>query len=270
MGLEGKVAVITGGARGQGRSHAERLAEEGADIVLCDIAHDLDSVKYKMARPEDLEETVRRVKAKGRQCISVTADVTSTKDMSELADRAMTEFGRVDILLANAGILSVNDKSWEMSDTEWDETVGVNLTGVFKTCRAFIPHMIGGGRGGSIVVTSSVAGLRSYPAAPHYTAAKHGVVGLMRYYASELGEYGIRVNTIHPTSVRTPMVYNKFFGDWVEGLEPDLKKFITTHILPTGPLEPEDVSNSVAWLVSDQAKWITGATIPIDAGFSVK
>lgn len=269
MQLDGKVAVITGGARGQGRAHALRLAREGADIVLCDIAAQLSSVPYPMAEPADLYETVRLVEAMDRQCIGVVADVRDTAAIQGLADRAVSELGRIDILLANAGIMTMADNVWDISDQQWDETVGVNLTGVFKACRAVIPHMIEAGRGGSIVLTSSVAGLRSYPALTDYVAAKHGVVGLMRNLAHELGRHSIRVNTIHPTGVATPMSFNKFFGDWMSTHQ-ELVPFMTENVLPVGAIDPADVADVVSWLVSDQARWVTGATIPVDAGFLLK
>ncbi|TQN42817.1 SDR family mycofactocin-dependent oxidoreductase [Blastococcus colisei] len=269
MELEGKVAVITGGARGQGRAHALRLARDGADIVLCDLAAQLGSVPYPMAEPADLEETIQLVERTGRRCIGVIADVRDTAAMQNLTDRAMAEFGRIDVLLANAGIMTVTENVWEISDQQWDETVGVNLTGVFKACRAVIPHMIEGGRGGSIVITSSVAGLRSYPALTDYTAAKHGVVGLMRNLAHELGRHNIRVNTIHPTGVATPMAFNQFFGDWLSTRE-QLGRFMTENVLPVGAIEPADVAEVVSWLVSDRARWLTGAAIPVDAGFLLK
>jgi SDR family mycofactocin-dependent oxidoreductase len=267
--LDGKVAVITGGARGQGRAHALRLAREGADIVVCDVAAQLKSVPYPMAEPADLEETVRLVEQMGRRCIGVVADVRDTPAMQELADRAVNELGRIDILLANAGIMTVAENVWDISDQQWEETVGVNLTGAFKACRAVIPHMIEGGRGGSIVITSSVAGLRSYPKLTDYAAAKHGVVGLMRNLAHELGPHSIRVNTVHPTSVATPMSFNTFFGDWMSAHQ-ELVPFMTENVLPGGALDAADVAEVISWLVSDQARWVTGATIPVDAGFLLK
>lgn len=269
MDLRDKVAVITGGARGQGRSHAVRLAELGADILVCDVAERLPSVEYPMSTPADLAETVALVEKLNRRCIGVVADVRDSASMQSVADRAMTEFGRIDILLANAGIMTVADNVWELTDQQWDETIGVNLTGAFKACRAVIPHLVAGGRGGSIVITSSVAGLRSYPTMAHYTASKHGVVGLMRNLAHELGPYGIRVNTIHPTGVRTPMGFNQFFGDFLASRD-ELAQFMGSNVMPTGAIEPGDVSDAVCWLVSDHARWVTGATIPVDAGFLLK
>lgn len=264
--LTDRVAVITGGARGQGRSHAVRLADKGADIVICDLASQLDSVHYPMARQDDLRETVELVERRGRRCVATVADVRDTAAMRHLADRAMREFGAIDILLANAGIMTVSDVTWEPTDEQWDETIGVNLTGVFKACRAVIPHMLAGGRGGSIVITSSVAGLRSYPAMGHYTASKHGVVGLMRNLARELAEHGIRVNTVHPTGVRTGMGFNRYFGDFLS-TRPKLAKFMGGNLMGADAIESSDVSDAISWLVSDRARWVTGAAIPVDAGF---
>ena len=269
MELQGKVALITGGARGQGRSHAVRLAQEGADIVVCDVADQLATVPYPMAQRADLDETVKLVEDADRRCLSVVADVRDTAAVQTVVDQTMAEFGRIDIVLANAGIMTVCENSWDISDEQWEETIGVNLTGVFKICRAVIPHMIAGGRGGAIVITSSVAGLRSFPALTDYTASKHGVVGLMRNLARELGEHSIRVNTVHPTGVASPMAFNDFLGQWLESRE-ELTRFMTENILPTGVVKPCDISDAISWLVSDRARWVTGTAIPIDAGFLLK
>lgn len=265
-GLTDRVAVITGGARGQGRSHALRLAAEGVDVVVCDLADQLGSVQYAMGRREDLDETVELVKQLGRRCVAMVADVRDTGAMRDVMDRARSEFGAIDIVLANAGIMTVSDVTWELTDEQWDETIGVNLTGAFKACRAAIPHMIDGGRGGSIVITSSVAGLRSYPAMTHYTSSKHGVVGLMRNLARELAPHRIRVNTVHPTGVRTGMGFNRYFGDYL-ATRPELAEFMNGNLMDVDAIEPSDVSEAIAWLVSDRARWVTGASIPIDAGF---
>ena len=178
--LDGKVAVITGGGRGQGRSHAVRLAQEGADVVVCDITEQVATVEFPTGQPGDLEETVALVEKQGRRCVAVEADVRSTADMQTLADTAMSEFGRIDFLLANAGILSLSDSTWELTDEQWDDMIDINLTGVFKACRAVVPHIRAGGNGGSIVITSSIAGIKGVAGCTHYTAAKHGIVGLMR------------------------------------------------------------------------------------------
>lgn len=264
------MAVISGGARGQGRSHAVRLAREGADIVVFDLVDQLATVPYPMAVPADLDETVKLVEAEDRRCLGIVADTRDTAQVHQVIDAAMAEFGRIDIVLANAGVMTVSQQSWwDISDQQWDETVGVNLTGVFKLCRAAIPHLIAGARGGSIVITSSVAGLRAYPYLTDYTAAKHGTVGLMRNLALELGPHNIRVNTIHPTGVASPMSFNDFFGGWLAE-RPETTAWMVANVMPTGAIAPAEVSEAIAWLVSDRARWVTGATLPVDAGFLLK
>jgi len=181
----------------------------------------------------------------------------------------MDEFGRIDVLLANAGILSLSESTWDLTDEQWEEMIGVNLTGVWKACRAVIPHMLAADRGGSIVITSSIAGLKGVAGCTHYTAAKHGVVGLMRTLARELAPKYIRVNTIHPTGVDSPMSTNDFFGTWLEQHE-YLSEPMRGNMMPVGSLPMADISAVVAWLVSDEAKWVTGVTLPIDAGFLLK
>jgi SDR family mycofactocin-dependent oxidoreductase len=267
--LDGKVAVITGGGRGQGRSHAIRLAEEGADIVVCDITEQVGSVPFATGRPGDLEETVAAVEKLDRRCVALQADVRSTADMNRLADTAMKEFGRIDILLANAGILSLSDNTWELDDETWDDMIDINLTGVFKACRAVVPHIRAGGRGGSIVITSSIAGLRGVAGCTHYTAAKHGIVGLMRTLARELAPESIRVNTIHPTGVDSPMSNNDFFPRWLDEHK-ELGDAMRFNLMPVDAMPMRDVSEVVAFLVSDAGKWITGTTQQVDAGFMLK
>jgi len=267
--LDDKVAVITGGARGQGRSHAVRLAEEGANIVICDIAAPMASVPYELAGEDDLVETVKLVEECDRRCIAIKADVRDSAQVREVAAGAMDEFGRIDVLLANAGILSLSESTWDLTDEQWEEMIGVNLTGVWKACRAVIPHMLAADRGGSIVITSSIAGLKGVAGCTHYTAAKHGVVGLMRTLARELAPKYIRVNTIHPTGVDSPMSTNDFFGTWLEQHE-YLSEPMRGNMMPVDSLPMADISAVVAWLVSDEAKWVTGVTLPIDAGFLLK
>jgi SDR family mycofactocin-dependent oxidoreductase len=267
--LDGKVAVITGGGRGQGRSHAIRLAEEGADIVVCDITEQVGSVPFATGRPGDLEETVAAVEKLDRRCVALQADVRSTADMNRLADTAMKEFGRIDILLANAGILSLSDNTWELDDETWDDMIDINLTGVFKACRAVVPHIRAGGRGGSIVITSSIAGLRGVAGCTHYTAAKHGIVGLMRTLARELAPESIRVNTLHPTGVDSPMSNNDFFPKWLDEHK-ELGDAMRFNLMPVDAMPMRDVSDVVAFLVSDAGKWVTGTTMQVDAGFMLK
>jgi SDR family mycofactocin-dependent oxidoreductase len=267
--LDGKVAVITGGGRGQGRSHAVRLAADGADIVVCDITEQVASVPFATGRPGDLEETAAQVRKTGRQCVTVEADVRSTADMTRLADTAMNEFGRIDFLLANAGILSLSENTWELTDEQWDDMIDINLTGVFKACRAVVPHIRAGGNGGSIVITSSIAGLKGVAGCTHYTAAKHGIVGLMRTLARELAAVSIRVNTIHPTGVDSPMSNNDFFPGWLDEHK-ELGDAMRFNLMPVDAMPMSDVSEVVAFLCSDAAKWITGVTLPVDAGFLLK
>jgi SDR family mycofactocin-dependent oxidoreductase len=267
--LDGKVAVITGGARGQGRSHALRLAKEGADIVVCDVAADIPGVPLTLARPEDLQETVGLIEAEDRRCLAIQADVRDTAAINGVAEAAMAEFGRIDILCANAGVLSLVDNSWEIDDLTWDSMIDVNLSGVFKSCRAVIPHMLAGGRGGAIVITSSIAGLKALPAITHYVAAKHGTVGLMRGLARELAPHNIRVNTVHPSAVDSPMARDASFGTWAAEHE-EMATTMYANLMPVDAMEESDISDAVAFLVSDEAKWITGATLNVDAGWLLK
>ncbi|GAA1841534.1 mycofactocin-coupled SDR family oxidoreductase [Pseudonocardia alni] len=267
--LDGKVAVITGGGRGQGRSHAIRLAQEGADIVVCDITQQVATVPFPTGRPGDLDETVAAVEKLDRRCVAIEADVRKTADMERLADTAMSEFGRIDIHLANAGILSLSENTWELTDEAWDDMIDINLTGVFKSCRAVVPHIRAGGNGGTILITSSIAGLRAVAGCTHYTAAKHGIVGLMRTLARELAPESIRVNTIHPTGVGSPMSNNDYFPQWLTEHE-ELGNAMRFNLMPVDALPERDVSDVVAFLCSDAGKWITGTTVPIDAGFMLK
>jgi SDR family mycofactocin-dependent oxidoreductase len=273
--LGGKVAIITGGARGQGRAHALALARAGADLVVCDIATQLPTVPYALATPEDLEETRRQVEALGRRCLAVRADVRDGEAMRALAAQALEALGRVDILIANAGIESFG-RAWELSDAQWDEMIGVNLTGVWQSCKAAIPPMIAGGRGGAIVITSSIAGLKPLANNAHYCASKHALVGLMRTLALELAPHGIRVNSIHPSTVDTPIVRNQamytlFSGGDPAATEADaLPAFRALNLLPIPWMAPEDIANAALWLVSDAARYVTGVALPVDAGLLLK
>ncbi|HEY1973042.1 MAG TPA: mycofactocin-coupled SDR family oxidoreductase [Pseudonocardia sp.] len=265
-GVDGKVAIITGGARGQGRSHALRLAREGADIVVCDIASDIPGVPLTLARPDDLAQTVALVEAEDRRCLAIQADVRDTAQINGVAEAAMAEFGRIDILCANAGVLSMVDNSWEIDDLTWDSMIDVNLSGVFKSCRAVIPHMLAGGRGGAIVITSSIAGLKALPAITHYVAAKHGTVGLMRALARELAPRNIRVNTVHPAAVDSPMARDECFTSWAAH-NVETANTMYANLMRVQAMQESDISDAVAFLVSDQAKWITGTTLNVDAGW---
>jgi (+)-trans-carveol dehydrogenase len=273
--VEGKVAFITGAARGQGRSHAIRLAEEGADIVAIDLCGQVDSVPYEMATPEDLAQTIKEVEALDRRIIATQADVRDYGAVKAAVDAGVAELGRLDIVSANAGIFSVG-RTEELAEQTWQDTIDINLTGVWHACKAAIPHLKAGGRGGSIVITSSAAGLRGSRNIGHYVAAKHGVVGLMRTLALELAGESIRVNSLHPTTVNTPMIRN----DATYGLfRPDLdaptvedasEAFLRLNALPVRWVEAVDISNALLFLASDEARYITGVTLPIDAGVLLK
>ena len=268
--LDGKVALITGGARGQGRSHALTFAREGAETIVCDVAEGLTTVPYPLASAGELADTARMVEDLGRRCLAVQADVRDSEGMRGVVERAISEFGRIDILLANAGIESFGT-AWELTDEQWDEMIAVNLTGVWKSCRAVAPHMIER-RAGVILITSSIAGLKGLANQAHYCAAKHGVVGLMRALAIELAPYGIRVNTVHPSSVDTPIIKNQATYTLFSGGEPGATleevtpAFRALNLLDTPWMEPQDISNAMLWLASDDARYVTGATLPIDAG----
>ena len=266
------MAVITGGARGQGRSHAVTLAREGADVVICDIAEQLPTVPYPMATPEQLDETARLVENLGRRCLAVKADVGDETQMETVVERALSEFGRVDILAANAGIASYAP-AWELTRKQWDEVLWVNLTGVWESCRAVIPHMIERGEG-NIVCTSSIAGLRGIANAAHYVSAKHGVIGLVRALAIDLAPFNIRVNALCPTNVQTPILENdtvfRLFDPEQGDRETALARMREFNLLDTPWIQPEDVSNALLFLVSDDARWLTGVALPVDAGWNAK
>ena len=277
--LSGKVALVTGAARGQGRSHALRLAREGADVILMDACVRFASVDYDGSTPEDLAETGKLVEAEGRRAFVRQVDARDLPAVASLVDDAIHELGRLDVVVINHGICGYG-YSWEITEEEWDEHLAVNLTGVWKMLKVVIPHLIEQGEGGSIIITSSVAGLRGLPLLGHYVASKHGVTGLAKTVANELGQHNIRVNTVHPAGVRTVMG-GVAFGD-ERGVEVpfngELRKpevattlgpiFMNT--LPQTHIDPEDVSHAVAYLASDEARYITGAQIPVDLGTLIR
>ena len=273
--MDGKVALVTGAARGQGRAHAVRLAQEGAEIIALDLCEQIDTVPYGLAQPSDLDDTVRRVEELDRRIVARQADVRDSGQLATAVEEGLSQFGHIDVVCANAGIFSHSTVT-EMSDQTWDDMIGVNLTGVFRTVRAVLPSMIEAGRGGSIILTSSTAGLRGFAGFAHYTAAKHGVVGLMRALVNEVSEHSIRVNTVHPTSVDTDMIqndtlYRVFRPDLENPTREDFaESFQTLNALPVPWAEPVDISNAVLWLASDEARYVTGVTLPIDAGFLEK
>jgi len=272
-GLDGKVAFVTGAARGQGRTHAVRLASEGADIIAVDLCANIASNKYDLASPADLDETVRLVKALDRRIVADRADVRDRAHLASVLDSAVAELGRLDIVVANAGIapMSFDDEEGE-GDAAFRDVIDVNLVGVWNTCRVSIPHLIAGGQGGAMVLTSSTAGIKGYTGsssgAVGYTAAKHGVVGIMRTLANDLAPHSIRVNSVHPTGVNTPMVVNEVMQEWLQA-DPTLGQAMA-NALPVGMVEAVDISNAILWLVSDEARYVTGVTLPVDAGFTNK
>jgi len=270
MSLQGKVAFITGVARGQGRAHAVRLAREGADIVGIDICEDIVSMDYPNASEADLAETVSLVEALDRRIIAHKADVRDYTAVKAAVDAGLAEFGRLDIVIANAGIIRLATEVDFLQ--EWNDIIATNLTGVYHTIRATVPALIEGGRGGSIVITSSSAGLKGTgtdrAGGMAYTAAKRGLVGLMQVLANDLAKHWIRVNTIHPTGVATGMVINEAMMSMVAANDPGISAM--QNALPIEILQPEDIANAVAWLVSEEAKFITGVQLPLDAGFTVR
>jgi (+)-trans-carveol dehydrogenase len=274
--VEGKVAFITGAARGQGRAHAVRLAQEGADIIAIDICKQIPSVQIPLSTPEDLAETADLVKGHNRRIYTAEVDVRDYDALKAAVDAGVEQMGRLDIIVANAGIGNGGATLDKTSEGDWTDMIDVNLGGVWKTVKAGVPHLLAGGRGGSIILTSSVGGLKAYPHTGHYVAAKHGVVGLMRTFAVELGAQNIRVNSVHPTNVNTPLFMNdgtmKLFRPDLENPGPDDMKVVgqLMHTLPIGWVEPEDISNAVLFLASDEARYITGVTLPIDGGSCLK
>jgi SDR family mycofactocin-dependent oxidoreductase len=275
--LDGKVAFVTGAARGQGRSHAIRFADEGADVIVLDICRDaVETVGYELGTADDLDETVAQVEARGRRAVRGTADVRKLAEVQSVVDAGLAELGKIDIVCANAGI-GTWALSWEMTVQQWTDMIDVNLTGVFNATRAALPSMVQRGQGGCVVLTSSRAGLIGYAHTAHYTAAKHGVIGLMKVLAQELGQHRIRVNAVCPTTVNTPLVVNDltfelFAPEVSQPTADDVREpFAALNILPDVPwIEPEDVSEAVVWLCSDAARYVTGISLPIDAGNTVK
>jgi len=273
--LAGKAALITGAARGIGRAQAVRFAEEGAAVVLVDRCAAVEHATTPGAAPEDLAETVALVERAGGRAVAVQADVRDQAALDEAAARGVAEFGRLDLVCATAGVSSAGP-AVELSEDVWQTMIDVNLSGVWRTCKAAIPHLIDGGRGGSIVLVSSIAGLRGLVGVGHYTAAKTGVVGLMRTLAHELAEHRIRVNTVHPANTRTDMIVNsgtmRSFCPGVD--EPTMAQFEagtgSMHLLPVPMLEPVDIANASLFLASEEARYITGVTLPVDARHCVK
>jgi SDR family mycofactocin-dependent oxidoreductase len=263
--VEGKVAFITGAARGQGRSHAVRLAEEGADIIAVDFVDHIPNVTYRSATPEDLAETVRLVEALDRRIIATKVDVRDRAALGTAIDDGVAQLGKLDIVVANAGICII--AGWDQVTPEiWEQTISTNLTGYWNTAQLAAPHLIKNG-GGSIIMTSSAAGIKGLPFLSPYVVSKHGVVGLMRAYATELAEYNIRVNTIHPTGVNTEMGSadgSKNFESLLAA-HPQLGGMLV-NMLPIQATEPLDQSNAVLFLASDESRFVTSLELTVDAG----
>lgn len=263
--MDGKVAVISGAARGQGRSHALTLAREGAEIVAFDICGPLKAPAHPPATEANLEETVRQVEALDRRCLGVKCDARDADGLARLAERTIAEFGRVDTLVINHGIWTVDRNAWSMSEEDWEENLSVLLTGPWQVAKAFIPPMIEAGNGGSIIITSSTSGERPQPGSAAYVAAKHGVMGLTKTLAYECGEYNIRVNAVLPGAVDTQILA----GGTLERTMADWPGFYggPHWLLPGDDLQPpESISAAVLFLASDEGRWITGVGLPVDRG----
>lgn len=273
--LEGRVAFVTGAARGQGRAHAVRLASEGADVIVSDICAPVsDTIPYPGTTDEDLAETVRLVEAEGRKVLARTVDVRDDAALRQLVADGVEQFGRLDIVVANAGVLSWG-RLWELTDEQWNTVIDTNLTGTWRTLRATVPAMIEAGNGGSIIVVSSSAGVKATPGNSHYAASKHGLTALTNSLAMEVGEYGIRVNSIHPYSVATPMTENDAMLG-VFGAHPSyLHAFAPMPYLPVGQsatgkrsdfMSVDEVADVVVWLAGDNSATLSGSQINVDRG----
>lgn len=274
--VEGKVAFITGAARGQGRSHAVRLAQEGADIIAIDICGPIDNVVYPASTPADLAETADMVKGLSRRIVTAEVDVRDYEALKAAVSNGVDQLGRLDVIVANAGIGNGGNKLHKLPESLWQDMIDVNLSGVWKTVKAGVPHLIAGGRGGSIVLTGSVGSMKALAHTGHYIAAKHGVIGLMRSFAVEMGQHMIRVNSVHPTQVNTPMTMNdvtfRLFRPDLKNPGPDdFAPFSQMmHTLPVPWVEPADISNAVLFFASDESRYVTGVSLPVDAGSMLK
>jgi SDR family mycofactocin-dependent oxidoreductase len=273
--LEGRVALVTGAARGIGRSVCERLAVDGASIIATDLCGQLPGVDYATGTADDLEKTLRLVRQTGADAVGYPADVRDTAQIESVAARGLKHFGGIDIVCAAAATAAFAPM-WDLSDDDWNVVIDTNLTGVFKTLRAVIPSMIERGKGGSLILISSTAGLRGLPNNANYVAAKHGLVGLARTLCNELGPYMIRTNTVHPTTTNTPLVHNQssyrlFRPDLENPTADDFAEVATAlNAMPIAWVEPMDIAAAVGWLASDESRYVTGAVLPVDAGSSQK
>ena len=281
--LDGRVAFVTGAARGQGRAYAVRLAREGADVIICDVCAPVsETIPYRGATPEDLAETVQLVEAEGRKVLARRVDIRDDAAVRELVADGVEQFGRLDVVVANAGVLSWG-RVWELSDEQWNTVIDVNLTGTWRTLRAAIPPMIAAGNGGSIIVVSSAAGVKATPGNGHYAAAKHGLTALTNTLALELGEYGIRVNSIHPYSIATPMIQNdamlsilkqhpSFLHSYAPmpyqppAKEPGAESGAKPGAKRSDFMSPEEAAEVVVWLAGDGSGVLSGSQILVDRG----
>jgi SDR family mycofactocin-dependent oxidoreductase len=265
--VQGKVAFVTGAGRGQGRSHALRLAEEGADIIAIDICHDIPSLSYGLATEADLDETVGMVRALGRRVVAAPADVRDLGSLQKVLAEGAEQLGRLDIVSANAGVCVMAE--WQDVTAEvWRDTVDTNLTGVWHTMVAAMPYLIESG-GGSIVCTGSTGGVKGLPFLGPYSAAKHGVVGIAKSLANELAVHNIRINVVHPSSVDTPILGGRGAVAHIVAGRPDLGP-IFMNALPITTMPPSDISNAVLYLASDEARYVTGAELTVDAGNTIR
>lgn len=263
-GLDGKVVVVTGAAKGTGRVHCQRFAEKGADVIALDTADVVD----------ELQGTAAQVRDRGRRCVATAADVRDPESMSDAVDAAVGELGRLDVVVANAGVHTAGAPTWKLSDETWQHTLDINLTGVWHTVKSAVPHI--GERGGSVVIISSTNGLRGTANSAHYTSSKHALVGLARTLANELGSQRIRVNTVHPGAVATPMVLNeatfrRLCPDVPNPTQADAAEVLMArNLLPVPWVDPVDIANAVVFLASDEARYITGTQLVVDAGLTQK
>jgi (+)-trans-carveol dehydrogenase len=273
--LEGKVAFITGAARGQGRSHAVRMAQEGADIIGVDICEQIASVPYELGTMEELEETASQVEKLDRRIVIRKADVRRPEELEAAVQAGVAELGHLDIVSANAGIWSAGTFT-ELPDETYHDMIDTQMHGTYHTCRATVPQLLKQGTGGSIIITSSTAGLKGFPNQAHYNMAKHAVVGLMRTLANELAPHFIRCNSVHPSSTFTKMIDNPaIWAAFAPGVENPTEKdfghlFTEMNLLPVPWAEAVDISNAVVYLASDEARYVTGVTLPVDSGFMAK
>jgi len=274
MLLKGKTALVTGAAHGQGRAHALRLAKEGADVVMLDVCEQKAQVAYRLGTWEELQETLKSVEAIGRRGHIGRVDVRDREAVSRFFAETAEEFPKLDIIVANAGISSYA-RLMDLDPSVWDETIAVNLTGVFNVVQVFVPRILSGGTGGSIIIASSAAGSKALPFCGAYTSAKHGLQGLSKALAQELGPHGIRVNTVNPAAIRSAMTDDPTLLALFEG-DPDDSEWFTSSFKPVLPmpadglLDPDHVADAVAFLASDAARYVTGAVVPVDAGVTVR